>query len=228
MLKLLSNPVAPEEIVPTGEEIARITAILALTEPGGRFEVRLARRVGQLHAAAGNELQATLEAIHDAFAKDPNSRAERVSALVGQAWAADVLADCGGAEALTGLVSAEQLQAHVLMDRDNQMLNMLVAEVLMDRSGRPGGLRDLKTELSLALVRALLANHVIARTPWGRLGESRLGVAVRPSDGDVEAAVSHTRHWLMRWRGDLDVTAWTEPVPVGSLDRGLLLGDIAM
>ncbi|WP_375001232.1 hypothetical protein [Aeromicrobium sp. CTD01-1L150] len=238
MFRLLRTTSPTEDdVVPSADEIDHVTRMLVRTQAGGAYETVLATRVGQLHARAGSSVVDALAAIDAAYADAGRPPAStHVTSTAVDAWARDVLAlttdDAG--EALTGLTCAESLQAHVETDKaDGEDQHVLIAEVMIDeRDQRARGvLQWLEAELSLALVHAVLQRGVESRSPWARLGERRLGTAVSPcpvTAAAVSDAVTQARRWLGRWRQDLDVSAWVEPVPVEPRARGLLMKDLAM
>ncbi len=235
MFRLLRTTTPVDDITPSIEEVTRVTEMLARTAPGGTYESVLAKRAGQLHARFGSSVYETLAAIDAAFrAADRPVASTDITCAAVDAWARDVLLlasdDCG--EPLTGLTSAENLHAYVEQS-DQKRHHVLVAEVLIDERDQRarGALQWLEAELSLALVHAVLGRGVHACSPWARLGARRLGTAVDvfPGTADVVGdAVIDARRWLGRWRHDLDVAAWIEPVPGEPRARGLLMRDLAM
>lgn len=233
MFRLLRNATPEDDVSPSAEEVAHVTEMLTRTRPDGAYEKVLAQRVGQLHARSGSTVYDTLTAIDDAFAGAGRPIASpAVTCAAVTAWANDVRALSPDEESLTGLTSAESLHAHMEHD-DGAGQHVLIAELMIDERAQRarGPLRSLEAELSLALVHTVLGRGIDARSPWARLGERRLGtaVAVRPDTGvAVGDAVHHARRWLSRWRHDLDVAAWIEPVPVEPRARGLLMRDLAM
>lgn len=234
MFRLLRNTTTPEDDgTPTPEEVARVTEMLARTRPGGAYERVLAQRVGQLHARSGSTVYDALTAVDLALAATGRPVASAgLTCDVVRAWANDVRALHPGAESLTGLSSAEDLHAH-MEHGDCGGRHVLIAELMIDERDQRarGPLRSVEAELSLALLHDVLGRGIDARSPWARLGERRLGAAVdvRPGTADVVGeAVHQARRWLERWRHDLDVAAWIEPVPVEPRARGLLMRDLAM
>ena len=64
---------------------------------------------------------------------------------------------------------------------------------------------------------------------WSRLGSHRLGALVDDVGvAGLAASVGRARRWLARWRDDVDVAAWFEPVPTDPSARGALVRDLAM
>lgn len=218
---------------PAEADVSHVRGLLARCSPDGPWQPVLAGRLGQLHARSGSDLHALLASVDETLVEAGHGPASpHVACAALTAWADERARQGRGADdTLTGLPGADQLQRQLTDDSTLQVRRVLVAEVLLDEpaQGARGALRDMESELSLALVRAVLDHGVEACTPWSRLGTHRLGAVVddRAVDG-LSLSVGRARRWLARWRDDVDVAAWFEPVPPDPGARGALVRDLAM
>lgn len=217
----------------TGGDLGQVRDQLARCALNGPWPAVLAERLGRLHARHGFDLNALLACVDQtltAAGRGPASPHVASAALSG--WTEERARQGRGADdPLTGLPGADQLRRQLQSCSTPPLQRVLVAEVLLDETTQEarGPLRDLETELSLALVRAVLDDGVGSCAPWSRLGTHRLGAVV--ADGtvaDLTGSVGRARRWLARWRDDVDVAAWLEPVPLDPGARGALVRDLAM
>ncbi len=217
----------------TEADVQHVRGLLARCSPDRHWQPLLAGRLGQLQARHGSDLHVLLASVDETLVEAGHGPASpQVACAALTAWSDERVRQGRGADdTLTGLPGADQLRRQLDDGCELQVRRVLVAEVLLDEpaQGARGPLRDLESELSLALVRAVLDDGIAPCTVWSRLGTHRLGAVV--DDGGVAglaASVGRARRWLARWRDDVDVAAWFEPVPPDPGARGALVRDLAM
>lgn len=221
-----------------GDDIAHVAGLLARCTPGGGWQPTLAARLGRLHAQDGADLHGLLACIDDTLLAAGRSPATpHVARAALEAWTKE---RCRRGEdvdnPLTGTPGAENLRGQLERLCLAASPRVLVAEVIVDELVQcdRGALRDVEAELSLALVRAVLDDQLDVldhrhHGRWSRLGPHRLAALVDVADvAALVAGVSRSRRWLGRWRADIDVAAWFEPVPSEPGARGALVRDLAM
>ncbi|WP_311210883.1 MULTISPECIES: hypothetical protein [unclassified Aeromicrobium] len=217
----------------TDADVARARALLARCTPGGPCQPALAGRLGHLQARRGADLHTLLACVDDTLVGAGRApAAPHVACAALAAWAAErARLGLGADDPLTGLAGADQLRDQLAAAGGHGPQRVLVAEVMLDQAEQSarGSAGGVESELTLALVRAVLDDGIAPCAVWSRLGTHRLGAVV--DDGGVAglaASVGRARRWLARWRDDVDVAAWFEPVPTDPSARGALVRDLAM
>lgn len=217
----------------TDAELEHVRGLLARCSPDGPWQPVLAGRLGQLHARCGSDLHALLACVDETLVEAGRGPASpHVACAALSAWTDErTRLGLGADDPLTGLGGADQLRRQLDGVHGPEVQRVLVAEVLLDEPARRarGATGGVESELSLALVRAVLDRGIDTRAPWSRLGSHRLGAMV--DDGvaaGLAVPVGRARRWLARWRDDVDVAAWLEPVPPDPGARCALVRDLAM